>query len=79
MKKSLHQQCLNEQEFKIKYPEYNKFLHPIMRNSNGYAWVEEIKTRCKELNEFYQDDQRTMERTNFVFRPKILQPLVRVR
>ena len=66
MKKSLNQQCLNEQEFKLKYPEYIKFLHPVCRNSNGYAWVEEIKTRCKELDEFYQDEHRTMERFNLV-------------
>ena len=66
MKKSLNQQCLNEQEFKLKYPEYVKFLHPVCRNSNGYAWVEEIKTRCKELDEFYQDEHRTMERFNLV-------------
>lgn len=66
MKKSLNQQCLNEQEFKLKYPEYIKFLHPVCRKSNGYAWVEEIKTRCKELDEFYQDEHRTMERFNLV-------------
>ena len=66
MKKSLNQQCLNEQEFKLKYPEYIKFLHPVCRNSNGYAWVEEMKTRCKELDEFYQDEHRTMERFNLV-------------
>ena len=66
MKKSLNQQCLNEQEFKLKYPEYIKFLHPVCRNSNGYTWVEEIKTRCKELDEFYQEEHRTMERFKFV-------------
>ena len=66
MKKSLNQQCLNEQEFKLKYPEYIKFLHPVCRNSNGYTWVEEIKTRCKELDEFYQDEHRTMERFKLV-------------